>query len=182
MRHKRKSEGEIESERDAGWGGRERSSELVDKWERSAGSATESYCQAKEGLQEANSAVGLYQLFPGATSPAAWAVKWMFGFWHGGIQNGFCSRIHLTRGSVLWECRHQQQSKVTAERWAKNSWACTSSTCNDGFSMTAVNSLDCVWEPASAFVFLCCLWMCARQDECSHVKDRCRSQHHGYGN
>lgn len=154
MSHQSKSEGEMESERDAGWGGRERSRELVDKRERSAGSATDSYCQAKEGVQEAHGAVGLYQLFAGATSPAARAEEWMFGFnasSHGGIWNG-CSRIHLTSDSV-WVCRHQQQSQVTAEGWAKNSWACTSSTCNDGFGMTAVNSLDCAWETASVFGF-----------------------------
>lgn len=51
-------EGEMEEcvwerEREGGWregGGRGR--ELVDKWESSAGSATASYCQEEEGVQE----------------------------------------------------------------------------------------------------------------------------------
>lgn len=59
--------------------------ELVDKWESSSGSATASYCQAKEGVQHtlthSYSSEGPNQLFPGA-SPADWAVLWMFWTLH----------------------------------------------------------------------------------------------------
>lgn len=127
------------SERVRKWGRVEggRGRELVDKWESSAGSATASYCQAKEGVQETHTLLsGTNQLFPGA-SPAVWAGcldvwTWCVFTWRHLEQLALQDLF-----SNLWQCKSgdfQQwdnpgpgflRNTLYSDSLAENCWACT---------------------------------------------------------
>lgn len=144
-------------------GGRGR--ELEDKWESSAGSATTPHCQTKEGVQETHTYTHAHthtrtvqtSCFQEHLQPELDVWTWCVFAW-----------MHLDLSTNLWQCLRLQREHSWVfpllfflnKHYRATAQPVTPCCAAALVRMTAVNSLDCVWEPARVSVSVCVCVRC----------------------